>query len=181
MKTIYRVTGFFLIVCFLPFFRSCGDVSMGFPAAALTGSRVLSIDKVNFLSLAVNLCVMILLSAAVIAILKKWSPGPAVSAGIKSVIVYHVLIITGYFVTHPLYTMFHNTVMEYAAGIHLYALYPLHEVFGSARLERISEANVLFGDMYDINLRLHYLLMTSLWFGAGCLAGYLRSRRAAAE
>lgn len=181
MKLIYRVAAFFLVVCFLPFFRSCGDVSMGFPAAALAGDWVYGIDKINWLSLVINLCVMILLSAAAFMILKKRQPGKIVSAGIKGVIIYHALIVSGYFVTYPLYTVFHNWFMEYAAGIHLYALYPLHEVIEFGPLERISDASGIYGDTYDIKLRLHYLLMTGAWFGSGCLAGLLRSRRPSEE
>jgi len=181
VKTVYRVAAFFLIVCFLPFFRSCGDVSMGFPAAALAGDWVLSIDKVNWLSLVINLCVMMLLSVTGVMVFKKRPPGKIVSAGIKGVIIYHVLILAGYFVTYPLYMVFHNWFMEYAVGIHLYALYPLHEVFEFQSLDRISETSVIYGDMYDIRLRLHYLLMIFFWFGSGCFAGYLRSRRSAAE
>lgn len=154
---------------------------MGFPAAALSGDWVLSIEKVNWIALALNVSVMILLSIAVIVILKKCPPGKILSAGIKGIIIYHVLIVTGYFVTYPLYMVFHNWFMEYAAGIHLYSLYPLHELVEFGSLDSISETSVLYGDMYDIRFRIHYLLMVSFWFGAGCLAGYFRSRRSAKE
>lgn len=181
MRTFYRVTGFFLIVCFLPFIRSCGDVSMGFPAAAFSGSWVYSLDKVNLTGLLVNICVMILLIVIVIMVLKRWSPGRIVSAGIRGIVIYNVLIIAGYYVTYPLFMLCHNWFMEYVAGIYLYSLYPLHELIEFGFLDRLSESAVIYGDMYDIRFRLHYLLMTLCWFGAGCLAGYIRSRRAAVK
>lgn len=179
MKKIIRVAGFFLVVCFLPFFRSCGDVSMGFPAAALSGDWVFDIDKINGISLAINVCVMILLSTVVIMILNRRPPGRIISSGIRGIIIYHLLILTGYFVTWPLYLVSHNWFMEYVAGLHLYSLYPLHEVIGFEWLDSISEASAFYGDTYDIKLRLHYLLMVCFWFCAGCITGHLRSRRSA--
>lgn len=154
---------------------------MGFPAAALSGKDVYCIDRLNGPGLVVNLCVMLLFVCAASVISKRWSPGRIVSAGIKGIVIYNILIVSGYFVTYPVYLFFNNGFMEYVAGIHLYSLYPLHEVIEFDSLDRLSESAVIYGDMYDIRFRLHYLLMTSVWFGAGCLAGYLRSRRAAAE
>ena len=177
MKRLYRVTEFFLVTGFLPFFRSCGDVSMGFPAAALSGGSVFSIDSVNWKSLAINVFFMVLFSVAVLMIADIRKPGKILTSGTRGIIIYNAIILAGYFVTYPLYMVFHNSFMEYAAGIHLYALYPLHEVVEFSSLDNISESMSIYGDIYDIKLRLNYVLMIFVWFGAGCLAGYISSIR----
>jgi len=179
VKRIFSVILFFLVVGFLPFFRSCGDVSMGFPAAALSGGSVFSIDSVNWKSLTINLFMMALFSAAALMIAHIRKPGKIFTSGIRGIIIYHALILAGYFVTHPLYMVFQNSFAEYAAGIHLYALYPLHEVVEFSSLDNISKSMSIYGDIYDIKLRLHYVIMTFFWFGAGCFWGYIRSIRKA--
>lgn len=177
MKKNIRIMGFFFILCFLPFLRSCGDISMGFPAAAFSGKCIYAIESVNMTALGLNTAAMIVICTAAIFISRRCSPGYIAASGIKGVLIYHAVILAGYMVTHPLYARFTNSIMEYAAGIHLYILYPFHELLPFQSLDRISAESAIYGDVLDIRFRIHYLLMVLIWFTAGCLTAYIRVRR----
>lgn len=177
MKKNIRVAGFFFIVCFLPFLRSCGDISVGFPAVAFSGKCIFTLASINAQGLFINMSVMVIMCAAAIYISRRRSPGPVVLAGLRAVIIYHIVILAGYLVSHPLYVCFTNSLTEYIAGIHLYAIYPLHEVFDLQSLERLSSGMKIYGDIFDMRFRIHYLVMVLFWFGAGCLIARIRLRR----
>ena len=177
MKKKVRIIAFFFFICFLPFLRSCGDVSMGFPAAAFSGKCIFVIESVNMTALCLNIAAAVLISAVAILISRRFSAGYLSASGIKGVIIYHALILAGYMVTHPLYTVFTNSIMEYAAGIHLYILYPFHELLPFQPLDRLSADSGIYGDVLDLRLRIHYMIMVLIWFAAGCLTAYIRMRK----
>ena len=96
-------------------------------------------------------------SVAVLMIADIRKPGKILTSGTRGIIIYNAIILAGYFVTYPLYMVFHNSFMEYAAGIHPCS-YPLHEVVEFSSLDNISESMSIYGDIYDIKLRLNYVL-----------------------
>ncbi len=177
VRNKFRVAAFFFVVCFLPFLRSCGDISVGFPAAAFSGGSILAIERVNGISLAVNLAFMALLCVTVPRLLRRISEKSIIHGGIRAVVIYHILAVSAYLITHPVYAKFMNHVTEYIAAFHLLVICPFFWIFDFQALDSLGRDSSLYGDMYDIKFRIFYVMMVSIWFGAGCAVSYIRARR----
>ena len=167
MKKYYKVMAFFIIICFLPFLRSCGDISAGFPVVVSAGNSILNFKHFRLAGLLINLIVLGTLCFIAIYMLEKKKISRYSMAGIKAVIFYHAIILSGYLIVHPLLQFFHNVVLEWIGGIHLFIIYPVVQLVNISSLEDISRNSALYGDIYDIKFRLIYLMMVLLWFFAG--------------
>jgi len=151
----------------MPFLRSCGDISAGFPAAAFSGRSIVCIDAVNFSAIALNISILVILSALTMRMFRRRGPGRSVSSGIKAVVLYNLFSAAGYLFVHPLYIYFSGVVTEYIAGIYLYFLYPVYALTELEFLENAARESILYGDVYDLKFRAYYLIMTAVWFCAG--------------
>lgn len=176
-----RTLAIILILLFIPAIRSCGQVSSGLPFVALSQGDSGSI-RVHWANFALNLAITsFLVLAAAIGFRRLKSPitKKTLRAGFDSIGIYALLVMIGYLVVYPLTANADEHgfagwfFIVYASFVHPYIwiVSDLSDLF-SGSLSR----STLFGDSYDLPMRLGFILMCALWFGLGCAASAVSRR-----
>ncbi|MBN2142665.1 hypothetical protein JW711_05030 [Candidatus Woesearchaeota archaeon] len=162
-----KITILFLIVSMLPFLRSCGDVSYGFPAVAIGSSSIMDFGSYNPLGIAVNLAFVALAVFLAGKLISKRSRTPkwltrALSGGIAKNVYLKSLALMA-FTYHLAYAIIYAMFISSDQETKLYIvskglmllLYPALKYFPIGTLEFTVEP--FFTDVWDFKFRLMYL------------------------
>jgi hypothetical protein len=162
------------MVCLIPNLRSCGNFSLGFPTVAYASSTQDTVDF-RFFNLAINDGFVSLITLGFFFLYKRIRNDRTrrlVRSGFSFLGLYQLLIVFGYAVIYPVLIIFGENHIIGMGGI-VYA-YFIHPFFGIIQeVANLFPADVqtsfLFGDNYDMPMRIGYVLMCGAWFGLGVL------------
>lgn len=185
---VLRMAAILAMILFVPLMRSCGRIGAGFPFVAVSqeqGPR----PSVHWAGLALNLAIGAMTAVAAFAIARKVASARTrriLEGGFSFLGIYVALVYFGYLVVLPLMG---NSKDGSLPGILFvgYAFF-IHPFFGIvSRMQSLFpeslSSSCLFGDGYDLPMRLGFALMCLAWFALGCLRAGLASgkRKAAGE
>jgi hypothetical protein len=172
------------MILFIPLMRSCGRISAGFPFVAISqGSGPgLSFQWINLgLNLAVGL-VAVLAVFFLMKAVKRPQTRQTLESGFSFLEIYVALVVIGYLIVLPLLvnskdgTIAATFFMAYAFFIHPFfgIVTPMQSLFP----ESLASSS-LFGDDYDLPMRLGFALMCLAWFALGCAKSAVSARSSA--
>jgi hypothetical protein len=171
---ILKTVGLALVVCLIPALRSCGGVSLGFPAVAYDfGNRGLA--NLRPLNLAINLALIGIIALALAfsyGRIKDQKARRVVGSGFAFLGIYQLLVVIGYAVAYPILMKTSDKSPLGWIGIgYAYFIHPYMELARDweRAIPPAWSSSFLFGDELDIPMRLGYLGMCCLWFGLGTL------------
>lgn len=177
----FKLVALILVVVFVPCLRSCGNLSLGFPAVIIGAGN----GPVDFKPLNGLLNVVIVVSVfLVLWQLYRRIQNPIrkkhLLAGFHSVLFYQALILFGYAVIYPFYPLVESGSLSDTLCMAYLLL--IHPYFGLASwlsgiIPDSLALSFLFGDSLDIPMRLGYLVMCALWFALGVTVSAFREKR----
>jgi hypothetical protein len=172
---IARIAGILFMIFFIPSLRSCGQITVGLPFVAIS-ERSSSGFHFHWLNLALNVAVAaVVILAATLALkaVKRAKTRTTLMAGFDFVGIYASLVLVGYLVVLPLCANSKDNTIGGAIFIgYAFFIYPWFDIMSEIAnsFPDAIAASPLFGDSYDLPMRLGFLLMCLAWFGLGCLA-----------
>jgi hypothetical protein len=162
-RKLFKIAPFFLLVSLLPFLRSCGDLSYGFPLPAVYTKTFITVEKYFIGNLLINTFIALILSVLFLILIVRFIKYRSVLFAIRSVFLYHVLYLTGYFIIYPLSISLKLEILQY----YYYLLYPFRFLFSDS-----------FNVSNNYDIRLLYFASVLLWAAAGFLiAKFVKAKR----
>jgi hypothetical protein len=171
---IARIAGILFLIFFIPSIRSCGRITVGLPFVALS-ERSGPGFQLHWLNLALNLAVaavVILAAALALKAVKRAETRKTLMAGFDFVGIYASLVLAGYLVVLPLCANSNDNTIGGAIFIgYAFFIYPWFDIMSEIAnsFPNAIAASPLFGESYDLPMRLGFLLMCLAWFGLGCV------------
>ena len=167
---------FFALVSILPFVRSCGDVSLGFPTVSFELGKP---HWFNLIPFATNLIFLIIFSFLLVTFFKNKS-SKAISFGVGFVIFYHAYYLFGYLIyLSSVLGFLPFKLMDLTLGILQVTIYPFLLVSNYFPIEKTFP--IFYTDKLDITFRICYLVSVLLWFFVGFLSyktyGWIKGRK----
>jgi hypothetical protein len=172
---IARIAGILFMIFFIPSLRSCGQITVGLPFVALS-ERSGPGFQFHWLNLSLNLAVaavVILAAALALKAVKRAETRRTLMTGFDFVGIYASLVFVGYLVVLPLCADSNDNTISGAIFVgYAFFIYPWFGIMSEIANSFPSAiaASPLFGENYDLPMRLGFLLMCLAWFGLGCLA-----------
>jgi hypothetical protein len=164
-----------IFVCFLPNLRSCGNLSVGFPAVVYGSSAKVEPADFRLVNLAINIVSVGLSVLGLVFLYRRIRSDRGrrlVRSGFTFLGAYQVMLIFGYAVVYPLIiNLGENTIVAAVCMIYAFFIHPYLEIVQeiSYLFPDALHTSFLFGDHYDVPMRIGYVLMCGLWFGLGVL------------
>jgi hypothetical protein len=162
-RMLIKILPFFLLVSLLPFLRSCGNLSYGFPLPAVYTKTFFAVESASLFNFLVNSITALILSALFFLFLLRFKKYRPVRYAIISILIYHFLYLFGYFIVYPLSIALHLEIIQY----YYFLLYPFNALLSGVSITSD-----------DSIIRYLYVLSVILWAVAGFLLGtFIRAKR----
>lgn len=172
MKKKLFFIALFLSFVLAPGFRTCGKISYGFPAVAIEADTPVSVKHIKLENALIDLVLVSLVFLAAIYLLSRSSRfRRPFKYGLKGIYWYQAFLWFSYLVLYWGVKLSDNIIAV------LYVLYPfcsnlLH--LSNSPFNRFSASSPLFGNDYDIIIRLNYAASLVLCFAMGLAAYYIK-------
>jgi hypothetical protein len=170
MVGFLKVLVLFLMIAFVPSLRSCANVSYGFPSVIFEASDPFTVTTFHPWNLALNVVVLAALFIALyFLVFRRIRDNRKIGEGLKYLYIFNGLEYVGFWGVYWLISSKSDVVgaIVMVYSVLLYGPFFLLNDIGV--FSAISRESALFGDEYDIKIRLVYVFMSTVWFAIGCV------------
>lgn len=173
-----RVVALFLMIAFVPALRSCANVSYGFPSVIFEATDPFTITTFHPWNLALNGVVLAALFVVLyFLVFKRLQDNRKIQTGLKYLYIFNGLEYVGFWGIYWLISSKSDVIGALVMAYSFLLYGPLFLLNDLGIFSNLSRESPLFGDEYDIKIRLVYVFMSAVWFAIGFIKQQIVGKR----